>query len=550
MDGSDPSAVKVDVYMDYVLLKTSSSSGGATMPGPVFYDGSPIFIGRMDGESNYGWSGLIDELRISDEALSPEEFLHLAHDNADADTVSYFSFDDWFGNPFTASPAGDYRCLSLVNETPRVNPVAGVMSLRSTPARTAEGVGRLRGSLLAAGTPEDLGSLQPTARADGMTQGFAQKFGRDTGFMCDDFTIEGFLRLESLSDSLQYVFRGKCGKEFYLYVRPEGKLEYGFAWAKTVTSPASVFADFNWHHWAVVSRKSAGTTELYCDGVLCGTLAETGLTAEDAELSWFSFNKDGSDTLGLRNCRIGDVRVTARALDPQEFLTSKAYVPVLATMRFENDFAVGPYGSPVPSGTPVAGAAAFTHRVACSPVVNRRGETVSAENKASLRLNGDTVDFGRNLAVEKARDLTVEFLLRPREIPSGGVEVMRLASGETTVWALTLSDDRRTFTVTAGTEACCAFAVSPVSIGWCEFAFAFAKTDAGTSVTCYQNGVSVGTQTLSGGVPDVTAETSRLTVGSVGFKADIDEVRILPGAVDPLDLIDCPLPRGSVLILR
>ena len=127
---------------------------------------------------------------------------------------------------------------------------------------------------------------------------------------------------------------------------------------------------------------------------------------------------------------------------------------------------------------------------------------------------------------------------------------MRLASGETTVWALTLSDDRRTFTVTAGTEACCAFAVSPVSIGWCEFAFAFAKTDAGTSVTCYQNGVSVGTQTLSGGVPDVTAETSRLTVGSVGFKADIDEVRILPGAVDPLDLIDCPLPRGSVLILR
>lgn len=552
VDGSNPSAVKVDVYMDYVLLQTSS-----TMQAPVFYDDSPIFIGRMDGKSEFGWSGLIDELRISDEALSPEAFLRFAHDNADADTVSYFSFDDWFGNPFTTSPAGDYRCLSFVNETPRVNPVAGVMNLRSTaPTRTTEGVGVLRGSLLAAEAPEDLGSLYPKVNASGQTQGFVQTFAHDDDFMCGEFTIEGFLRLEALSDALQYVFRGSYGKEFYLYVTQEGKLEYGFDWKKSVSSSTSVLADFQWHHWAVVSRKSAGTTELYCDGVLCGTLTGEDLTvdtsgAESAQLAWFSYYANGNDTLGLKDCRIGDVRVTARALDPQEFLTSREPVASpLATMRFENDFSVGPYGSPVPSGTLVAGAAAFTRRVACAPVVSRRGETISEENKASLRLNGDTVDFGCNLAVERAKDLTVEFLLRPREVPSGGAEVMRLASGETTVWALTLSADRRTFTVSAGAEASCAFAVSPVFIGWSEFAFAFATEDSDTSVTCYQNGVAVGTQTLVGGVPGVTAETSRLTVGSAGFKSDIDEVRILPGAVDPLDLIDCPQPRGSVLILR
>lgn len=559
VDGRDPSAVKVDVYMDYVLLQTSSSAyGGATMPGSVFYDDSPIFIGRKDGAREFGWNGLIDELRISNEALSPEEFLHFAHDNADADTVSYFSFDDWFGNPFKKSPAGDYRCLSFVNETPRKNPVAGIMTLRSTPARTTEGVGPLRGSLLAAGTPEDLGSLQPSA--SGQTQGFAQTFDRDNGFMCDDFTIEGFLRLKSLPAGLQYVFRGAYEKEkektFYLFVTSEGRLEYGFNWTKSVSSPTPVLADFQWHHWAVVSRKSAGTTALYCDGVLCGTLTGADVTvdasdAESAQLMWFSYYADGNDTLSLKDCLIGDVRVTARALDPQEFLTDKAYVASsLAAMRFENDFSVGPYGSPVPAGTPVDSAAAFTKRVACAPVVSRRGETISAENKASLRLNGDTVDFGRNLAVEKARELTVEFLLRPRGIPSGGAEVMRLASGETTVWALTLSEDRRTFTVTAGADAVCTFAVSPVFIGWSEFAFAFAKAGADTSVTCYQNGVPVGTQTIAGGMPGVTAETSRLTVGSAGFKADIDEVRILPGAVDPLDLIDCPRPRGSMVILR
>ncbi len=557
VDGSDPSAVKVDVYMDYVLLQTSSSAYGTTMPGAISYDDSPIFIGRMDGSPNFGWNGLIDELRISNEALKPEEFLHFAHDNADTDTVSYFSFDDWFGNPFTTSPAGNWRCLSFVNETPRVNPVAGVMNLRSTPARTADGVGSLRGSLMAEGTPKDLGSLKPEAGSN-QTQGFAQTFARDNGFMCGDFTIEGFLRLEALPKSEQYVFRGTYGKDFYLYVTSEGKLEYGFNWmaGKSVASPAPVLADLKWHHWAVVSRKSAGTTELYCDGALAGTLTGSDVTVdasdtESAKLAWFSFYPDGNDTLGLKDCLIGDVRVTARALDPQEFLTDKASVASpLAAMRFENDFAVGPYGAPVPSGTPVDGVAAFTRRVACSPIVSRRGETISAENKAALRLNGDIVDFGRNLAVEKAKDLTVEFLLRPREVPSGGAEVMRLASGETTVWALTLSADRRTFTVTAGADARCTFSVSPVFIGWSEFAFAFVKTGADTSVTCYQNGLPVGTQTIAGGVPDVTAETSRLTVGSVGFKADIDEVRILPGTADPLDLIDCPLPRGSVLILR
>lgn len=560
VDGSDATSVKVDCYIDYVLLGSSTShpwngNGTKTMPGPVFYDASPIFIGRKDGETNYAWGGLIDELRISDEALTPEAFLRFANDNADVETVSYLSFDDWFGNPFQTAQATAYRCCSFVNETPRPNAVAVSVSTKVDPVREAnEGLGVVRGALYSSVEVPDKGSLMPQADSSNRTLAFAQTFDASSDFMRGDFTIEGFLKLTALPNDSKYVFMGNGGKAFYLQVSGTGELSYGADWKRSVSTTAQPFADLGWHHWAVVSRRSALTTELYCDGQLVGALTGADVTVdstglETTKLVWFAYSTDLNVGQGLMNCAIGDVRVTARALDAQEFLSATAYVASpLASLRFEKDYTVGPYGAPTPAGSPQTGTAAFSARVALSPVVNRWGEVIHETNAASLRLNGDVVDFGRNLAVEKASEMTVEFLMRTQVVPASGAEVMRLASGDATLWSLTLGGDRRSFTVTVGDRSG-SFALASALAGWGEIAFAFAKDGDGTRVTCYQNGVAVGTQTLAASLGAAVA-TSRLTVGSEGLRADIDEVRVLPGAADPLDLIDCPLPRGGVLLIR
>ena len=560
IDGRDISEVKVSYYQDYHLLRTSG-----TMQGPVFYDDSPIFLGRQDGIANYGWNGLIDELRISDEALDPEEFLRFANDVADADTVAFYSFDKWFGNPFEMSPAWGEFSNYFVNETPFVNPPKATLTPRESatiPFLTDENAGTVRNGLVSPTAVADLGSISA------VTNGYGQAFGFtiDTTtpeqlYMAGDFTAEGFVKLNSLPDSTDYLMRGLLTQggvdnTWLVTVGSNGKLNFSINWQKNVSTPTSVVSDFGWHHVAVVSTPATMTTRFYVDYRLVDTiadgehyvLADVGTTTR---LILFSYSENGQGNFCLSDAYASDFRITRRALDPQEFLTTRPIdATLVAAARFEGDFTVGPYFAPVPDGVPSAGVS-FATKVPAKTIVDGNGGTVAETNAKSVWLAGGTVDFGRNMPLENADEMTVEFFLRPEVVAEGGAEVMKLAATDGTVWAIRLSADRKTLSLVADTAAEVGQVLEfPVDLGprWNHLAFTFAKLDGKTLVTAYRNGSSPVKRTLTGTLK--TDGKSSFTLGSEGLSAYVDELRVSPTVLAPAAFMVCPDAPGMVLVFK
>ena len=560
IDGRDISEVKVSYYQDYHLLRTSG-----TMQGPVFYDDSPIFLGRQDGIANYGWNGLIDELRISDEALDPEEFLRFANDVADADTVAFYSFDKWFGNPFEMSPAWGEFSNYFVNETPFVNPPKATLTPRESatiPFLTDENAGTVRNGLVSPTAVADLGSISAVTNGYGQAFGFAiDTTTPEQLYMAGDFTAEGFVKLNSLPDSTDYLMRGLLTQggvdnTWLVTVGSNGKLNFSINWQKNVSTPTSVVSDFGWHHVAVVSTPATMTTRFYVDYRLVGTiadgehyvLADVGTTTR---LIFFSYSENGQGNFCLSDAHASDFRITRRALDPQEFLTTRPIdATLVAAARFEGDFTVGPYFAPVPDGVPSAGVS-FATKVPAKTIVDGNGGTIAETNAKSVWLAGSTVDFGRNMPLENADEMTVEFFLRPEAVAEGGAEVMKLAAADGTVWAIRLSADRKTLSLVADTAAEAGQVLEfPVDLGprWNHLAFTFAKRDGNTLVTAYRNGSSPVERTLTGTLK--ADGKSSFTLGSEGLSAYVDELRVSPTVLAPAAFMVCPDAPGMVLIFK
>lgn len=550
VDGSNPAAVKVDFYLDYCRLEISG-----TMPGPVYYDDTPICIGFEYGGNNNGWGGLIDELRISDTALSPDAFLRFCNENADADTVLYYSFDSWFGSPFTPSSTGRY-CTSIVNETPFVNPPVGSLGWRpgAQPDRMDSSAGTLRRDLATPTGHADGGALRLNMNTDEQGCAIDLPLSGNQIFTGGDFTFEMFLRMETLPPGYAYLFLGDGRWPWYVTIQPDGRLTFEVNWQVGVeTSP--VLADFAWHHLAVVSTPGTRTSRFYVDYVLVGTIEDETYyidagKSETALLRLFCYNEIGWANSAVKNVEIGEMRIVKRALGPQEFLTARAVqLPAIASIGFDGDWSYGPtaYADLLGTGVRTGGADWSAARPVKGTVVsNALGAVVSPAATKSLALAGGTVAFGRNLVLDRADAYTLEFFLRPATL-AGEARVLALektAPVAGTIWALTLAADGRTLTLAADTAAAagqtCAFDLA-AGTGWRHFGLVFAPDGGATHVTLYLDGVSCGTRTLAGRL-DTTAADSRLTVGSAAFTGHIDEIRVTQGALTPDEMM-----RGDVL---
>ena len=92
------------VYIDYALRGSREWSHGLTYGTP---SKNRLCIGTFDATTYGRWQGFIDEVRISDEALQPEQFIRIvdvaAYTATDADTVLYLPFNSMDFTPFNSA---------------------------------------------------------------------------------------------------------------------------------------------------------------------------------------------------------------------------------------------------------------------------------------------------------------------------------------------------------------------------------------------------------------------------------------------------------------
>lgn len=216
------------MYADYVLVKSG------TLDGDLDYGSSeqpvPLQIGgdTFAGYGNfYGW---IDEVRISDAALEPKDFLRPGmttggdDSSIDADTAVYVTFDEltWFGkalinhamwNPAVTAPVVTLRGDGLKEVVEDVLPGPQIC-----------------GGILAEGSSGNLAALHFKTNAAVMKSGYLEVADHPRKITQGSFTIEGFFRWTQppggrASDYNHYVFgqHATNGQYFVAAMAPNGK---------------------------------------------------------------------------------------------------------------------------------------------------------------------------------------------------------------------------------------------------------------------------------------------------------------------------------------
>lgn len=554
----DNSAKMVRLYIDY--KEVSSASLSSEIP----YESPYLFIGSDMGTIRSA-NAVMDEFRISDTVLQPEEMLRPVAAKTDDDTLLYLSFDNWFGGKSWADVTG--FPASYLNEAP------GASILRVTKQK----LGSEEAVYETEAKPMDAvrdGLADPDAVADVSSIELKYDLSKNLGtiFKYDDiarrimsksFTAELFFRADTLPPYQYgtYLLSETAGQADSWYVNighSDGKVAAGVrattGGTKSIVSSKS-YVDGKWHHVAFVWDKTAQTVRFYIDYSLIGTLSGIDqINNADANTEWkppydrylyIAGRCDGQANQSMHHSGgLDEVRITQRALDPQEFLTGTASAsPLLAKVDFENNVSVEPYSDMLPAGA-LSGEYSYDVKVPGSNIVEKGGTVVEAENTRSLLLCGGSVSFGRNILIEKAADYVVEFYMKGDSV-TPGAKIL----GFDGAWTLSQGENGGTFEITADTDLNVGQTVSfPVDLGrtWSVYAVAFSRTTEGTSISLYRNGQSIGCRTISGYLRPATG----ISLGSEGFTGRFDEMRVKEGLVEPEKLLFCPPPRGLILVVR
>ena len=545
VDGSG-SAIKVSVYQDYRLARSE------WLGGPLAYGtaGKPLSIGHEAGVGYGAWSGVIDEVRISDEPLAPEQFLrpNAGWANCHPETVVYVPFG---GMPFFGSDAlASSILLNQAVPTPFAT-INGVSLSETAHASLSNEVAaaNVRRDVLSATTVTNEAALFTTVRSDSYDLCPAiwvnDVVDSTHTALTNSFTFEIFGKFEKPSgkgtSKTSYLFHAITSKgSVIVSVRPDGTVVLQPGW--TVVGSAQI-CDGEWHHVAISYDKPTQTFALYVDYRLIGSKAGMEVVA-DGVPTWCPniqvLNGYHNDQAGVHGLSDG-FRLTARALQPQEFLTGHAVVNAdyAAWIDFEDDARVKPYPDVTPEGVFAALGGgelpSLSDRGAGQFLADANGKK-GRENKGSLTLTGGTVTYGRNLMIENLASQTVEFFLRGIAATEGA-NIVKLSDGAgATVWGVEAAANGAVRVRVGDAERI--FAAKLADGSWRHWALTFAAAEDGNStvVTLWQDGKEVGTFT-AGTLTRTYTSSSLVIGGGAAFTGAIDEIRISPRVLSAAEFL-------------
>lgn len=216
--------------------------------------------------------------------------------------------------------------------------------------------------------------------------GIAVEWQGASGYCSGDFTFECFVRIDAdaAADGLKGTYVVCHPKAWMIQFDPNGKgipqLKTS-GWATLGTPPA--IKDGVWHHLAVVQDRTRGTFRYYLDYRLVSEAAYVVTPPENDEsydcfrINNYSRNGEYNFNLVSKNVAYDEVRLTKRALAPEEFVTTPAFAESLkARMR--------KFAATIQNGTLVY--AACDAALTTNDVNELRGET--GKPSLVLRMNG------------------------------------------------------------------------------------------------------------------------------------------------------------------
>lgn len=558
----DGVAKKVRLYVDYECCLEDTLYSG------IPYESTYFHIGTKGCGGNGSWGGLMDEVRISDAVLTPDQMLRPIAEKSTVDSMLYLSFSPWFGQ----------KDATIFNEAanPTVYKVArdiGDVTANPEPVYSGDDLpaAAIRSGLADRATATPNGSaVELVPWEGGNTTSVFTYNDVERRIMSTSFTAELFFKTDKPSQFAYGTYllsetAGQADSWSVFYggdAKLSAKVRTAAGEAKTIQSSAR-YDDNQWHHLAYVWDKAVQEVRFYIDYRLVGTATEIDQVNNAAANTDFKPPYDRNLWIGGRfngsagqsfhfTGKMDELRITQRALDPQEFLTGLASAsPLLADIRFDNDAKMLPYGE-VLAGGAMSGSASYVTKVPCRSLVALDGSVYAGENPAALALAGSSVAFGRNLPLETAEEYTVEFFLRTDSGSGVSAQVLRLGNAQECVWSVSVDPSCASLVLEASTDtkASQSLTFAPnAGMGWHHYALTFDRVDLDTEVKLYLNGILVDTKTLEGHLVPSTG-ASELAVGSVAFRGKIDEVRVTEGILDASKFLTCDPVKGLMLILH
>jgi hypothetical protein len=320
----------VKLYVDHVLR-----AGGQSFSNLV-YDARELRIGQ--GAGDRAFDGWIDEVRISDEALAPEQFMT---PNDPSGTLGHWSFDDGTAGAAAGTLTNQFYAPFLhgaaATSAGGVKPAFSGETPPDTTRRISDGrdgavvnvANKASLRFVNKGLPDD-----PASKAGGQVV----VPGTLLPAQPTNFTAEAFVKVDRRVTYPQIIGKSRLatgGLSWSLALNASGNLRARFdtqtppatdGFNQTFESAAKV-DDGNWHHAALTYDAPTRSVRLYLDYVE----VKTGVTAAPV------CNDGGNILIGNGDKAfdgwIDEVRLTGRVLEPDEFLRTVPDVGVVTGVQ-------------------------------------------------------------------------------------------------------------------------------------------------------------------------------------------------------------------------
>lgn len=383
----DPSKINIKFFIDYVRVYNYDAPYGIVLPDSA---GCPVQIGGTTAAGQH-FAGEIGEFRFSNKELDLGEFLRPHNKAIDKDVVLYYDFeeDNAYKGAFSATDA-------LANKASPILP--GRLQTRTFDTKgtlpKVDGDAAPDSSLRQSMSDPDWAD-----NASSLYNGYEGDQRYNNYLYCDlpssmslagtNFTVEMFCKTDGSVNWWTSVFRdnndqvwiggGEDGNKFMGRVT----LDDGTT-QKTVIDTTSA-NDGKWHHIALVREGTALT--LYRDKKVAAstTLTSSSLKAIGNQWHFIGGPNGGNNDF---NGWMDSVRITRRALEPEEFLTSQHYPEssTIAHLKFDDGTAnAADGGCALFNG--VINSATFSDNVPGYKITDGEGGTVlSKPDVASLSI--------------------------------------------------------------------------------------------------------------------------------------------------------------------
>lgn len=343
-------ATKIQFYVDYKLaFETDVTAADISYnPAETRAEAHALYIGgypfKNAGNGYRKFDGCVDEVRISDAALEPSQFLRLR--DADPDTITRLRFDSPIGittatgsNPnllldipctmtgFAANACTGAGATETIRENMYADALANANSLALQKSGTATAYGKVTGL-----SHYSLDGKNPS----------------DTFTTNQAFTVEGYFKVNgdfpAKGSRKETVFKWGstpiCGLTLQCSSGDDVNLLYTYnhnnAWSAAYLY--AIVDDEQWHHAATVYDSTVRQMRFYLDGRLLGSANFVVCQIGDGSSLFLGCDQNQGTAF---DGSLDEFRVTKRALRPDEFLCATpvkaAEGSTLALFDFERE---------------------------------------------------------------------------------------------------------------------------------------------------------------------------------------------------------------------